>query len=199
MLQPWLQDSYTVTVTDANGCTITAIANVPNAAAETVTISGSTNILCNGGNNGSITTTTTGGTPPYNYAWTPGGQTGANATGLTAGCYTVTVHDANGCTSTASACLTEPTALTATTTTTPVLCNGGNTGSATVTANNGTPGYLYSWAPSGGNGSNATALSAGTYTVTVTDANGCTMTATATVTQPTALNSNYRRYSKCIM
>ncbi len=181
--------AYTVTVTDANGCTITANANVANAAAETVTITGTTNILCNGGTNGVITTNTTGGTAPYTYLWTPGGQTGSNATGLSAGTYTVTVTDHNGCVSTATATLTQPTALTLTTANTPVKCNAGTTGTATATAGGGAGGYTYVWTPGGNTNSNATGLSAGTYTITVKDANGCTITASTTITQPTALTS----------
>ncbi|MCP9763282.1 Ig-like domain-containing protein, partial [Lacihabitans soyangensis] len=84
---------------------------------------------------------------------------------------------------------------------TDVSCNGGNNGTATVTASSGTAPYTYSWAPSGGTAATATGLaagtytgtaatatglSAGTYTVTVTDANSCQKTATVNITQPTA-------------
>ncbi len=182
--------SYTVTVTDANGCTITASANVTNAAAETATISASTNIKCNGGNTGNATVSVVGGTTPYTYAWTPSGGTNAIASNLTAGTYTITVKDANGCIATASVTLTQPLALTASTAVTPVLCNGGNTGSATVTAGGGTGAYTYAWTPSGGTNAIASNLTAGTYTITVTDANGCTITATAIITQPTALTAS---------
>jgi gliding motility-associated-like protein len=180
--------SYTITVTDANGCIVTASANVGNAASETITITGSTDISCNGGANGSVTTNTVGGTTPYTYAWTPSGQTTANVTGLTAGSYTVTVKDANGCISLASIILTQPPALTGLVTNTPVLCNGG-TGTATITAGGGTPAYTYAWTPGGNSNSAATGLSAGTYTVTLTDAHGCSFTASTTITQPTALTA----------
>ncbi|MFM2016902.1 MAG: hypothetical protein RL007_558 [Bacteroidota bacterium] len=180
---------YTVTVTDANGCTITATVNVPNAGSPTATITASTNVSCFGGNNGSATVSAAGGTGPYTYAWTPTGGTGTTGSPLTAGNYTVTVTDANGCSTTATVAITEPPALTATATASPVLCFGGNTGSAAVTATGGVGPYTYNWAPSGGTGSSATGLTAGGYTVTVTDANGCTTTASATVTQPTALTA----------
>src|SRR5207248_11466647 len=66
---------------------------------------------------------------------------------LGAGTYTVTVSDATGCTSTQSITITQPSAITAPTTQTNVNCNGGNNGTATVTASGGTPGYTYVWAP----------------------------------------------------
>ncbi len=181
--------SYTVTITDANGCTTTATANVANTGGPGATITSSANILCFGGSNGSATVTASGGTAPYSYSWAPAGGTGATATALIAGSYTVTVTDANGCITTASVTLTEPPALAASATSTPVLCNGGTTGTAGVTASGGTAPYTYAWAPSGGTGSSATGLAAGTYTVTITDAGGCTTTATTTVTQPTAITA----------
>ncbi len=182
---------YTVTVTDANGCTQTASASVTTLGGETVSISASTNITCNGANNGSATSTVVGGTAPYTYAWTPAGGTNATATGLSAGVYTITVTDNNGCISFTTVTITEPPLLTATiSSTTNIVCNGQNTGSLTVTAGGGTPNYTYLWAPAGGNATTANGLSAGSYTVTVTDANGCTASAIGTITQPTALTAN---------
>ncbi len=182
---------YTVTVTDANGCTQTGTANVTSPSTVSATITASTNILCNGGTTGSATVTAAGGTAPYTYLWTPSAQTSATATGLSAAIYTVTVTDNAGCSVVATVTITQPTLLTATMgTPTNVLCNGGATGSATVTAAGGTPVYTYAWAPAGGNTATGTGLSAGTYTVTVTDNNGCTATAPVTITQPTALTAN---------
>ena len=147
-----------------------------------------TNVLCFGNSTGSATVTAANGTSGYTYSWAPSGETAATASGLAAGTYTVTVTDANGCTTTATANITQPAAaLTASITAqTNVLCFGNATGSATVTAANGTSGYTYSWAPSGETTATASGLAAGSYVVTVTDANGCTTTATATITQPAA-------------
>ncbi len=99
--------TYTVTVTDANGCTATATTTV-NGDGLTVTIIGIVNVTCNGGNNGSATASATGGSLPYTYNWAPAGGTSAIANGLTAASYTLTVRDANGCSATASATLTQP-------------------------------------------------------------------------------------------
>jgi large repetitive protein len=182
-------NTYTVTYTDANGCTGTASVTVPNAAAPTATITATTNVSCFGGNNGSATVAASGGTGPYTYAWSPIGGTGATGTNLTAQSYTVVVTDANGCTTSATTVITQPIAVTASASSSPVLCNGGSTGSATVTPGGGVGPYTYAWAPTGGTAATATGLNANTYTVTVTDANGCTTTATTTVTQPTALTA----------
>ncbi len=181
--------SYTVTVTDKNGCTATASATVTSISGGlTAGISSVTNIKCNGAATGSATATAAGGTLPYTYNWAPGGQTNATATGLTAGTYTVTVHDKNGCVATASATLTQPPLIVVSVSGTPEKCNGGSTGTASSTTTGGTPAYTYNWTPSGGTNANATGLSAGTYTLTVTDANGCTKTASISITQPLALN-----------
>ncbi|MCX6273950.1 MAG: PKD domain-containing protein [Bacteroidetes bacterium] len=178
--------NYTVTITDANGCTATATTTVTQPTLLTAAAS-STPVLCNAGSDGTATVVANNGTPGYTYAWTPSGGNAAGATGLAAGSYTVTITDANGCTTTANATVTQPTLLVAVTSSTPVLCNAGADGTASVVANDGTPGYSYAWAPSGGNAAAATGLTAGNYSVTVTDANGCTTTATTTVTEPTLL------------
>jgi hypothetical protein len=178
--------TYTITVTDANGCTATSTATITQPPALIATTSIVANVNCNGGTNGSASVTASGGTNPYNYLWNPSGQTNATATGLSAGTYTVTVTDGHGCTETATAVITQPLlALSASTTiVSNVSCNGGVNGSASVTATGGTNPYDYLWNPSNQTNATATGLSAGTYTVTVTDANGCTETVTAVITQP---------------
>ncbi len=182
--------TYTVVVTDANGCTAAATTTVTQPSAVTASITGSTPVSCNGGADGTATVTAVGGTTPYTYLWNPGGNTNSTATGLSAGNYTVTVTDNNGCISTASVTITQPTPVTANITTiVNDLCNGGNNGSATVTAGGGTPGYTYNWNPNGGTGATGTGLTAGTYTVTVTDANGCTATAPVIITEPTPVTA----------
>jgi gliding motility-associated-like protein len=180
--------NYTVTVKDANGCTITSSANIIEPSLVTLSIS-STNVKCNGGNDGSEVVTAIGGTPGYTYSWnTTPLQVTAEVTGLRAGNYLVTVKDANNCIYTAGATITEPPVLTLITTTSNVKCNGGNDGSAQVVASGGTSGYTYNWNTYPvQNTALATSLSIGTYTVTVMDANACIMSVPATITEPTAL------------
>src|SRR6202008_3599050 len=98
---------------------------------------------------------------------------------------TCTITDVNGCTTTQSVTITQPSQLTATTSHTNVSCNGLTDGSGSVVTAGGTPGYTYAWAPAGGTGASASALGAGSYTCTITDANGCTTTQSVTITQPT--------------
>src|SRR6185295_8172319 len=126
--------SYSVTVTDANGCTVTASVVISEPPLLTASAS-ATPALCNGGNDGSASVNANSGTPGYTYAWSSGG-TGTNEGSLGTGTYTVTVTDANGCTVAATATVTEPTLLTASASSTDVLCNGGADGSTTVAANN---------------------------------------------------------------
>ncbi len=176
--------NYSVTITDAVGCTKTSTVNVTQPSAITLT---SSDIIpqCYGGK-GTATVNPSGGTPGYNYSWnTVPAQTTQTATGLAAGNYSATVTDSKGCTATASFTITQPTQLTATISSTnstkACTCNG----TATVTPSGGTAGYTYSWS----NGSpfqTATGLCGGTYSVIVVDANGCTATAIDTIA-PSAL------------
>jgi gliding motility-associated-like protein len=178
--------TYTCTITDSTGCTGTQTVTITEPTQLTAT-STNGNISCFGSSDGTATITGSGGTPTYTYSWAPSGGTNATANNLGVGTYTCTMTDANGCTTTQSVTITQPTQISSTATVTPVLCNGGTTGTASVTASGGTGAYTYSWAPSGGTNANATGLGAGTYTCTITDANGCTFTQTSTVTQPNAL------------
>jgi gliding motility-associated-like protein len=161
-----------ITVTVAAGNLSVAMASTPS--------------ICNTAT-GTATATPTG-TGPFTYSWAPGGQTTQSISGLTAGTYSCTVTDANGCVVTQTVVVASSSSTTVTLTAqTNLVCNGANNGSATVSANGGQGPYTYSWAPSGGNSATATGLAAGTYTVTVTDANNCTSTQTVTITQPAAL------------
>ncbi|PZR23562.1 MAG: hypothetical protein DI539_02865 [Flavobacterium psychrophilum] len=183
--------TYTVTVTDANACTTTQSFTITEPAAPLAATAGAqTDVLCYGNATGSATVNVTGGTTAYTYSWdTTPVQTTATATGLTAGTYTVTVTDANGCTTTQSFTITQP-ALPLASTGGPqvnVLCYGNATGSATVNVTGGTGAYTYSWNTTPvQTTATATGLAAGTYTVTITDANGCTTTQSFTITQPAA-------------
>ncbi len=184
---------YKVAITSVIGtsCADTIVDTVKGSVAPTSSVTQpATNISCYGGNNGTATAVASGGAGSFTYLWAPGGATSATATNLTAGSYTVTITDSNGCKSTSTTTVSQPSALVVSATSTPVRCNGGNTGTATANATGGTPAYKYSWAPGGATSATAANLTAGTYTVTVTDANGCINTATTTISQPTALSSS---------
>jgi len=178
---------YTVTVTGAAGCTAVTTVTVLEPPALIVTTTTTINILCNGGSDGSITVSSTGGTGSITYSWS-NGETTETISNLSAGTYTVTATDDNGCTATTSETITEPSELTSTGLGTDVTVNGGNDGTATVTPSGGTPGYTYLWSD-GQAQSTPTAinLTAGTYTVTVTDSNGCTTTTIIVINEPPSL------------
>ncbi|MBK9464979.1 MAG: DUF4082 domain-containing protein [Chitinophagaceae bacterium] len=173
--------TITYTYMDGNGCsnssTTTIFVNsLPVVSATQV------NVLCNGGSNGSIDLSVTGGSGSYTYLWSNGAIT-QDISGLTPGTYTVIITASNGCTptGTTSFTITEPAALVAAASHTNVLCNGDNSGTATITATGGT-------APYSGTGT-FTNLTAGTYSYTVTDANQCTSVIAVTITEPPVLTA----------
>src|SRR5205814_275667 len=111
--------TYSVTVTDSNGCTATTTGNITEPNALTAS-SSNTAILCNGGSS-TVTVSASGGTQPYS-----GTQSFTHGVGT----YSVTVTDSNGCTATTTGDISQPDALTASSSNTAILCNGG---SSTVT------------------------------------------------------------------
>ncbi|MGQ0829222.1 MAG: T9SS type A sorting domain-containing protein [Bacteroidota bacterium] len=149
-------------------------------------ISSKTNVTCINTSTGSATATVDGGIGPFTYSWAPGGQTTQTVTGLSAGTYTVIVTDQDDLSTAGKmVSISEPTSIlySAIISQSGINCNGNATGSATVTAFGGTPGYTYNWLPSGGTKASATNLTEGTYTVNVTDASGCTTSQTVFIYQ----------------
>lgn len=176
--------TYSVIVTDANGCSDTASITVTNVNGVVLTSCGSTNISCYGLTDGDITVCPQGGTPAYTYSWSPNVSATANATNLGAGTYIVTVTDANGCISTVTTILTQPPQLLITASANPAsLCAGGPV-TLTGTPAGGSPGYTVTWNPGAlvGNIQNLTPSATTTYTVDVVDANGCAADTTVLVT-----------------
>jgi hypothetical protein len=156
--------TYTVTVTDANGCITTQNLTITQPVALVGNSSITNPILCAGGM-ATVSLSATGGTAPY---------TGIGSLSQIAGTQTYTVTDANGCSSTTTVTITEPTALSITTTSTDEIL--GNDGTASVTTSGGTAPYSITWQPGGFTTAAISGLAAGLYAVTVTDANGCGVT-----------------------
>ncbi len=167
---------YTATVTDANGCTASAPTSVTGAIAVTIISVATTPALCNGAANGDVTVT--GSATVTGYSINGGAFGGSNTfSGLIAGTYNVAVIDANGCTATGTAIVTEPAVVTITASADVTICNGQSTTiSAIATGGNGTYSYLWN-DPSAATTSSVsispTATGANTFTVTVLDGNGC--------------------------
>lgn len=162
-------NTYSVTVKDANNCTVVTSQTITQPTAIIIAIS-STTATC-GASNGSATASTSGGTGAYTYTWT-GGTTTATATNLTAGTYSVTVKDASLCSAVGSAIVSSTTSITTTMTASPSGC-GTPTGKAKVTVTAGAGPFTYLWS-NGQTADSATALSTGYVKVTVTGAGGCT-------------------------
>lgn len=180
------QGSYTLNLTDANGCTATASYNVinlvgncvPNCDLE-ITNSVLNNELCGNGN-GSIDLTifTTNG--PTSISWSTGATT-EDLNSLSAGTYSITINDLEGCEVTNSYTITNVTgglAITSINTTNEYCGNGQGGANATITG--GSQPYSFSWS-NGASTEDISGVSAGTYTLTVTDDNGCSVSQSVTV------------------
>lgn len=178
--------SYTVNVTDSNGCggsqTITITEPPALTGILTVTAAG-----CNGP--GSATILVSGGVGPYTYLWSSGG-TSATELNLVAGTYVISVSDANGCFLVDTAVIINSNGVTASSSQTNITCSGANDGTATVTALTGQGPFTYFWSPFGGNNATATNLPSGSYTCTITDANGCTTTQVFFIVDPPPISTS---------
>ena len=176
--------TYTLTVTDANGCT--ANTTVTLAQPTDITISSVVApVLCFSGATGSVNTTISGGTIPYTILWN-NGQIAQNINSLQAGTYEIVVTDINGCQDSLESTVTQPAQpLAVTHTQTNVLCYGDATGAIDISVTGGTPAYNYAW-NTGITTEDISGLPIGAYSVQITDANGCQVNYSATISQPIA-------------
>jgi len=180
---------YSVTITDANNCTISLSSTIAEPTALQLNLT-ATGALCFGDGNGTITANTTGGVSPYNYTLT---ADGVNFTpsisglfnNLTANTYTVEVIDNNNCTTSQTIAVTEPNAINMGLTPTNPTCFNYTNGEIITMASGGAGGYVFN---SSTNTTNSTGiftnLADGTYSITTTDQNGCSVMQTITLTEP---------------
>ena len=183
--------TYTVDITDANGCMITdtAIINPGTNPNLNVTVQ---DVSCFGANDGMMITSATSGTTPYQFssdggatfvpAGTPFGPTGQAS-------YFITVVDAEGCTDSDSVFVNEPDELLISSLTVQnVLCYDSANGQITVNVTGGTGSYSYVW-NNGQTTQTAVNLMPSTYNVVVTDSMGCSVTSlNQNITQPDSLS-----------
>jgi BspA type Leucine rich repeat region (6 copies)/Secretion system C-terminal sorting domain/SprB repeat len=174
--------SYSVTITDANSCSITKNFTILQPIAVLAINQFQTDVSCRGGSNGSISLYPTGGTAPYTYVWGDG-NTSQSRTGLAAGSYSVTVTDNVGCTATKNFNIYQPAAIAVSPTQTNVSCGGVTLGSISLTTFGGIAPYNYLW-ENGSTSADRTGLTEGSYSVIITDANTCTITRNFEITQP---------------
>jgi len=178
--------TYSITITDANGCTQSDTATLTAPPFMSVSTQ-SQPASCFGTADGQATIITNGGQPPYAFAWSNLPATDSTATGLPAGEYQVSVTDARGCRKTDTAIITQPDSI-------PLQaevidqpsCYGASDGIARASVAGDTAGFAFAWDsvtdPVLSN------LKAGTYSVTVTDSNGCRRVDSVTLVQPRPLS-----------
>jgi gliding motility-associated-like protein len=206
--------SYTLTVTDINGCSATLTELITEPAALGVSLT-TVDAICFGGDNGSASIVVTGGIAGYNLSWT--GPASADPLGLEisasggdyqisqllAGVYNLTVMDLNGCVQDLGFSISQPTnELFVSFQAQNVSCFGAADGSVSITANGGTPGYNVSWSgsvsgnPVGiemvneGDFFSINQLSAGPLLILVTDAVGCRLNGNIMVDTPPQITAS---------
>ena len=182
---------YTLTVTDANGCTDTKSAQITGPETGFNLTLDKTDVGCFSANNGSIITNISGGQSPYAFTWSDGVFT-QNRSNLPPGTYLLTVTDVAGCAVTAQSTITQPAILAVNIVISNPTCpsNGtaslNNDGSINLTVTGGTTPYQFLWNDSVTT-EDRSGLQEGSYTVTITDARGCQIQRTITLTPQSGL------------
>ncbi len=174
--------TYTLTVTDANGCTATSSVIVPAVNGPQITAIDTVIPSCWNSSDGQIILHVTGGLTPITFSWNPSVSTDSIATGLKPGDYIVTVIDANNCSLQVAITLPSPPPFNISATVINPGCNASN-GSIQLQISGSTPPYSLSWS-TGDNSTTLTNLPAGEYIVTITDANNCDTSISFLLTEP---------------
>ncbi|MDZ4751582.1 MAG: choice-of-anchor L domain-containing protein [Flavobacteriales bacterium] len=189
--------SYTLTITDAVGCTLIDSYNITQPLALSIQLIGQIDVLCNGEQSGSATVDAQGGCPPYTYVWSHDPlETGPTADDLPSGTFTVLVSDQNGCSSDDSVTIIvgEPQAPLAVIIDEVgiypggfnVSCPNASDGYVNISISGGTPSYSVSWFNQNGillsTNQDLSAAPCGNYTLLVSDENGCQIAQAFTLT-----------------
>ncbi len=172
------QGYYSLSVTDAQGCTASADTQVvqqPAIQVHTV-VTPATCLL----SNGAITAFASGGVSPYTYLYSNGSNT-QTQTNIPSDSYSVTATDANGCTGVDNPYVFATTPITVNYNSTPSLCTA-STGTATLSISGGTAPYTVTWSTyPAQTGTSLHSLPPGTYNFHVVDATGCTQDGTVVI------------------
>jgi hypothetical protein len=198
-LEHLVAGTYSVVVTDQNGCTasktVTLYEPTPVVITWTASMHGAYNTSCFDSEDGSVDLSVSGGLPPYTYKWS-NGSFNEDLSNVGADDYKVLVIDANGGKATAIISLSAPPQLQVNVTVSSfsngynISCPGCFNGSVTSAVNGGTAPYTYLWSSSGAaNGAttaNITNLGPGNYNLLITDANGCTKQTDIFLSEPAA-------------
>ena len=186
--------TYNYTITDGNSCVYTNSLTItePNELSSTITPTDLTSCLIS---NGTIDLSVSGGTSPYYYLWN-NNDTTEDLSNLSAGNYSVTITDENGCSTTNNTTVNQPSNGLAISLISPtyngyeISCYGGSNGSITTTAVGGLGNLSFVWS-NGDSTQNLSNLTAGSYSVTMTDSIGCSLFDNITLNEPSEITSNY--------
>ncbi|MBK7944918.1 MAG: hypothetical protein IPJ85_06225 [Flavobacteriales bacterium] len=183
---------YNVVVTDANGCSASALVVVSDLDGEVLSITNGIT-TCPGDCDGEVSVSYICAQPDCVTAWfdANGNDLGVSAntlSGLCAGLYFVQVTNGIGCITIDTAFVTEPDPIAANLSTTIASCAGDCDGTATVGPSGGQPDYDIVWSPGGETTTQITGLCAGQYSVTITDQAGCSITQDVLILEPLPLS-----------
>ena len=187
--------NYVYTVSDTNGCSVSDSITITQSQDSLTSTLIPTNLSSCQVYDGSIDQSIIGGTPPYTYLWN-NGDTTEDISGLMAGTYSVTTTDTNGCFTTASIFVDQPSdSLSLSFTTSDyngfnISCFGDSSGSIAASTTGGYGLITYAWS-TGDSISSVSNLSSGVYSVTISDTAGCTLTDSISLNSPSEFTSTY--------
>ena len=186
---------YQIIVSDANGCAASITVEITEPSEELIATLEAFNVKCQGGSDGYLTSQVSGGVQPYTYDWS-NGAISENIYNLTAGTYTLTVTDENGCQSFTGSTITEPSSsMVVSDSVVDVLCFGGSDGEIHISVDGGVEPYYFDWGNQDSilmaeEGHILDGLNIGNYLIRVVDANGCWIEHIVTVSEPPLLETS---------
>ena len=187
--------TYVYTVNDTNNCSITDSVTITQSQDSLTSTLIATNLSSCLVIDGSIDQNIIGGTPPYTYQWN-NGDTTEDISNLMAGTYSVTTTDTNGCFTTATIFVDQPSDSLRLSLSTQdfngynIACYGDTNGIISAITTGGHGLISFSWS-NGDTTSTANNLSVGSFSVTVTDTAGCSLTDSTILIEPSQLTSSY--------